>query len=294
MTKYNRTKKRKKAYNQAVQQNEDYFQIYMDWILSLAMNRFKYVGLPESCDSRYLERVLLNKGYATIAKPLNSNESFVSLNAIWNGNFNLYGNPSKWQAYSEYTPNWRFDVTPENGIFIWDNESRSCPWRILEKFAMDLAKIQRSRELNRVMQNTPLILTCPPDGKQEAENILNSIFCGQPAIGMYQNNQMNFEALNVSVDYQAATYQTDFENTFNQIYSYLGIKNITKKNERMIEDEVLTQNEPCSIMAINALASRQKALEKFNKRFGYNAKVFWNGDLSSYTALTLGAEDGRY
>lgn len=287
MTKYNRAKKRKKAFNQAEQQNEEYFVIYLDWILSLAMNRFKYFGLPETCDSRYLERALLNKGYATIARPANTNESFVSLNAIWNGNFNIYGNPTKWKAYSQYNQNWKFDVTPENGVFIWDNESRSCPWRILEKFAYDLAKIQRSRELNRTMQNTPLVLTCPPEGKQEAENIMMSIFTGQPAIGMFQNNGINFDALNVNVEYKADTYQRDFENTFNQIYSYLGIKNLTRKNERMIEDEVLSQNEPCTIMATNALASRQRALDKFNKRFGFNSTVVWNKDLAIQPPLEL-------
>ena len=46
--------------------NQRVYAKNLDICLALAMNRFRWVNLPETCDARYLEWQLHTKGYATI------------------------------------------------------------------------------------------------------------------------------------------------------------------------------------------------------------------------------------
>ena len=43
---------------------------YQDQIYQLALTRYQWVGLPKTVDPLYLERVLLFRGWATIAHPI--------------------------------------------------------------------------------------------------------------------------------------------------------------------------------------------------------------------------------
>lgn len=49
--------------------NEQSFMFYRLWILTLAMSRYKWIGLPPTCDARFLEKTLALEGVATISTP---------------------------------------------------------------------------------------------------------------------------------------------------------------------------------------------------------------------------------
>ena len=71
----------------------------LDLLLSLAINRFRWEGLPETCDARYLEKILHRNGIATLSfKADEPVQVFTTLQAMPTGEYNMYGLPTKWRA----------------------------------------------------------------------------------------------------------------------------------------------------------------------------------------------------
>lgn len=79
--------------------NDQAFLTYRLWILTLAISRFKWTGLPDTCDERYLEQVLATDGVATISTPAGGTV-WTSTQAVTNGSPNIYMTPRSWRSFS--------------------------------------------------------------------------------------------------------------------------------------------------------------------------------------------------
>lgn len=91
----NDTERTTLAIGRARPYNQELALIYEDWIMGLALSRFRWEGLPETCNERYLEWTLLTEGVATIAKNAGV---WYSLQAIQQGQPNKYDLPQRWRA----------------------------------------------------------------------------------------------------------------------------------------------------------------------------------------------------
>lgn len=277
-----KTKKPRDVYNQAVARNSDYYRIYADWIIGVALNRFKWDNLPETCDERSLELMLLYHGYATIARPNESSDLWLTMGAVFDGRFDIYGNPVKWRTWSRWNNDWDFEVTPFNGVFGWDSSSRRSPWNAINKFAEELTRIKKAREVNRIVQNTPFAVNCPPESRKEAENMLASILEGQPAVGCMKTRDgeilTDVNTINVNVPYQPDAFDTDQKNAMGEALNFLGIEYLPRKQERVIEEEVSANSEGVVKKRLDYLNARKRMADEFNALTDnrYNVKVRWN------------------
>ncbi len=53
----------------SAQRNKQFATMLRNEIIAMALSRYKWVNLPDTCDERYLEMILLTQGIATIAAP---------------------------------------------------------------------------------------------------------------------------------------------------------------------------------------------------------------------------------
>ena len=60
---------RNELYWQTGDYNSRLFWTFRAQIMALALNRYKWINLPPTCDERYLEMILLTQGLASIAFP---------------------------------------------------------------------------------------------------------------------------------------------------------------------------------------------------------------------------------
>ena len=111
--------------------DRDASMIYEDQLMAIAMSRFEWRGLPDTCDARYLEWCLLAEGCATLAV---SNGSLYSLMAVQQGAPNMYDNPRAWIARGQ-TGEYQFPCDWRNGVFVWDNDLRVSTLYKLRYFA---------------------------------------------------------------------------------------------------------------------------------------------------------------
>ena len=254
-------------YWQTSDYNSALFMMYRQQIIKLAMNRFKWINLPPTCNERYLEMTLLFQGIATIAFPSRQRGTFYSTQVAQMSPPNVYDNPTKW--FSVGNNGWRFKCSNRNGVIVWDNRARYPLMQMVDMWARELVDVRRTKQLNRMHVKTPYLIKCSPEQEQQAENIYKQMAGGEPAIITTTGiENIDIDVIKTDVPYLGEELTAEEINTWQQIYQMLGIENLTFKAERMVQDEVNKRDEPSDLMALDGLNCRREACEQLNNRFG--------------------------
>lgn len=271
-------------------QSDNYnFRAYhknLDMLLALAINRFRWVNLPDTCDARYLEKVLHRNGIATLSyKADEPTRIFTTLTAMPNGEYNMYGLPVRWRAVG-YDGLTDYDVDNTNGELCYYSFSRISPWNALEIFARKMTHYERTEDVNLSQQMTPFIGIAPQEKRLELINLLKQFEGGEPAIlgddGLGKLVD-NVKTLNLGIPLITEELARSNQNVLNQALLYLGIPHLAfEKGERMIEDEARANTAPTNIMLLDCLQARREFCEKVNRKFGLDVQVYFNEDIESY------------
>ena len=266
----------------ALNYNERLYNTYLNQIMQLAISRFEWRGLPATVDPIWLERTLLCKGCATIARPRKGSKRgfWYAAYVMTDGPLNIYDRPSKWVAYSHDIL--RFKVGPTNGVLVYDNVTRVPMLDAIDLAVRELVDIQKTKQVNRFHQKVPYILMTDPDTELSAENLLLNIMSGEPAtVANNAISQIQTYTLETKVPYLGADLTAAEQNVWNRIYTMLGIANVTFKSERMIEDEVRSMSEPASMMSLSGLLERRRAADMLSNLTGNEVSVIWRADNQS-------------
>ena len=273
-----KSKRRGRTFWQSAWMNDQAYLTYRLWILTLAINRYRWVGLPETCDPRFLEETLALYGVATISTPEGAG-IWTSTQAVTNGTPGLYGTPQSWRSFG---PNgFGYDVTPKNGVLVYNSQLRSpFPQGFVDMYARRLADYDRAADINIQQQKRPWIITAPQEKVNDLVNIYKQAAGGEPAIlgirGL--SNEIDIQALGTQVPLIVSELDDGKRRIWNEIYTFLGIENLTQKAERMIQDEVTKNDMPASIMALDGLNARRTAAEFLNSRHGFDCTCVWDYD----------------
>ena len=262
------------------------FQKNFDMLLSLALNRFRWEGLPETCDSRFLEWVLHRNGIATLSYDESQpTRVFTTLQAMPNGEYNMYGLPVRWRAvgFNSLTD---YECSNENGALCYYSNSRFSPWNALEIYARKMAHYERTEDVNLSQQMKPFIGIAPQEKKMELVNLLKQIEGGEPAI-LGDSGLLDLvnkvTVIDTKVPIITEELARSHQNVLNQALLFLGIPHLAfEKGERMIEDEARANTAPTNVMLLDCLKSRRDFCDVVNRRFKLNVHVYFNEDLESY------------
>lgn len=256
----------------------------MSMLISLAVNRFRWVGLPETCDERFLEWQLHRNGIATICHQENFPDIWQSLIASPQSPFDAYGYPLKWRAtgWGNATD---YEVTPETGELCYYSRSRTNPWNALDIYAQKLTRYDRTEDINLNHQRKPWVLVAPQAQVQQLENLLKQIagfeeyVLGDKGLG---NMVDKIDKIDTGVPLITEDLARSRLNVLNDALMFLGIPHLAfEKGERMIEDEARANTAPTNIMLLDCLSARRDFAKKL-KRFGLNVEVYFNDDFESY------------
>lgn len=289
MGKKNRSR-RNDFYHDNFWQSDNYnFRSYnknLDMLISIAINRFRWVNLPETCDSRFLERTLLRYGLATLCfKEDEPVRIYNTLQAMPNGVYNMYGLPIQWRAVG-YDGLTDYPVTDANGELCFYSNSRFIPWNALEIFARKMTHYERTEDVNLTNQMQPYIYIAPQEKKMELVNLVKQIQGGEPAVmgdtGLLDLVQ-NVTAIDTKTPLITEELARCWQNELNRALLWLGVPHLAfEKGERMIEDEARANTAPTNIMLMDCLKARRDFCDKVNRKFGLDIKVYFNEDLESY------------
>ena len=261
------------------------YQMYFDMLLSLAMNRFRWEGLPDTCDARFLEMSLHRNGIATLSHSKDTPDIYTTLYAMPNGEYNMYGYPTKWRAVG-YDGLTDYECDNSNAALCYYSRSRVSPWNSLEIFARKMAHYARTEDVNLSQQMKPFIGSAPQEKRNELVNLLKQVEGGEPAI-LGDNGLLDLVQKVTVIDTQVPFIGEELARGLtNVLYSallFLGVPHLAfEKGERMIEDEARANSAATNIMLLDCLSARRDFCKVANERFGLELACYFNDDWESY------------
>lgn len=289
MGKKNRSKRRD-FYGDRFWESESYnFRTYnknLDMLLALAINRFRWEGLPDTCDARFLEKTLHRTGIATLsAKRGEPVPVYMTLQAMPYGEYNAYGIPTKWRAVG-YDGLTDYECDNDNAALCYYSFTRFTPWNALEIYARKLTHYERTEDVNLTQQMSPWFAVAPQEKRLELVNLFKQVTGGEPVV-LGDPNMLdlvnNVKTFDLQVPLITEELARSWQNTLNQALLYLGIPHLAfEKGERMIEDEARANTAPTNIMLLDCLQARRQFCDTVNRRFDLDVHVYFNDDFESY------------
>ena len=272
-------KRRKTFFDESAMLNNRAYNYYMTRFSELALSVFKWKGLPDSIDERFLELTLYSDGQAVFFK--DEVLGYLCLQAAVNGPFDVYRVPIRRRAYA--ANGYQKQLNRNDSVIIWNNKLHTNTEPDMRVFARRLWDLDRTIEVNARAQKTPVMLQGPEEQRLTLLNMYKEydgnapVICGDKNLNLEGFKSINTQAPFVGLDlYQLKTQ------IWNEALTYLGISNLTiQKKERVNTDEV-TRSMGGTLASRNArLEARKKAAEEINKMFDLDISVHFKEDLDS-------------
>ena len=259
--------------------------MYFDMLLSIALNRFRWEGLPDTCDARFFEKTLHRNGIATLAHSTDTPDVLNTLQAMPQGEYDMYGYPTKWRAVG-YNGLTDYPCTNDNAALCYYNWSRTSPWNTLEIYARKMAHYSRTEDVNLSQQMKPFIGIAPQEKRMELVNLFKQVEGGEPVIlgdnGLYDMASKT-TVIDTKVPFIGEELSQGCMNVLAQALLFLGVPHLAfEKGERMIEDEARANTAATNVMLLDCLQARRDFCKIANERFGLNLQVYFNDDFESY------------
>ena len=248
------------------------FLDYYERLKILALSRFEWVNLPPTCNERFLERVLFENGVACFCKH-KVNDGLINLRVTPSAEMNVYEESVGYTAYSVgYSEYYESDEI----VIVRNNYLSRCTEETISLFAWRLAELVRTTDINITAQKTPVIIRCNEKERLTFKNLFNQYDGNAPVI--YGTKSLDMDSMKVyktDAPYLVDKLTEQKRQVWNDALSFLGINSnpSANKRERLITDEVNSNNEQLSTMINACLSTRQQAVKELNEKFGLNVEV---------------------
>ena len=276
---------------------------YIDRLKMLAVSLFTWKNLDKHAGfgaSRFLELSLYEDGRGVFIK--DDELGYMALKVNPSDKLNVYQLPTKVMAWSiGYNKNYDFDDV----VYIMNNELQKPTREFMELFAYRLYETERTIDINLQAQKTPILIEGDTKTILTLKNVYMQYSGNTPFI--FGNKQFDISnklnVLKTDAPYIIDKLDVHKHQIFNDALTVLGIDNAnTDKKERLITNEV-ESNEQLITYYLNCFyKTRKKACEDINEKFGLDIEIELNKDVIDLLNITendiinydeVGVEDGK-
>lgn len=245
---------------------------YYERLKALALSRFEWVGLPETCNQRFLEKVLFSDGMACFCKH-HENGGLLSLRVTPSAELNVYEESVSYRAFGV---GYEHEYPLDDIVVVRNNYMNKSTESSIELFALRLANIERTIDVNLNAQKTPVIIRCDEKERVTFKNLFNQYDGNAPIIfGTKSLDTEKFKVFKTEAPYLVDKLNEQKRQMWNEALAFLGINSnpSADKRERLITDEVNANNEQTETMLLSNHSTRLQACEELKQKFGIDATV---------------------
>lgn len=252
---------------------------YYDRLKEIAISCFDWKNVPETVNIRYLETVLFEKGWADFFQ--DDVLGYLGLTATLQGQLDVYREPLRTRAFASNGYNQQLNST--NSVIIYNNMLHTNSVDACEMFAMRLANIDRTIDININAQKTPVLIKASENERLSMQNTYAQYDGNMPYIFATDTfNSDNITVLKTDAPFVAPQLYELKTNIWNEALTYLGIANVNiTKRERLVSDEVDRSQGGSIASRFSRLDMRKEACDKINRMFGLNMSVDFREELDT-------------
>ena len=255
---------------------------YLNRLKLLAISLFKWKGLDDIAGygaSRFLELALYENGRACFLK--DENLGYLALKVNPSDKLNVYNLPEKVMAWSiGYNKTLPFDSV----VYIMNNELELPTSQTLSLFAYRLYETERTIDTNLIAQKTPVLIEGDTKTIVTLKNVYMQYSGNIPFI--FGNKQFDISnklnVLKTDAPYLVDKLELHKHEIWNEALTYLGIDNAnTDKKERLITDEVESNNDLISYYLNCFYKTRKQSCDLINEKYGLNIEIELNKEITN-------------
>lgn len=270
----------KKYITYADTRNSEVFWYNFNRLKLKAISMFEWINLPKEIDERYLELMLCQNGYVCFFKDqiVPDVDTYFALQCTLGGRFNVYNIPTVYQIYT--ASGYQTRRTAEDSVIIYNNLLHSPTVPLLMYHAYNIANVERTIEINLNQLKRPYIFLVPENQRFTFTKLVNDIKNNQDVIiGNKDLNLDNVNPVNTITPNNTLDLYTLKKRYYNEALTDMGINNLNvDKKERLVSDEVSSNDEDVLINRNSMLYARKIACKQINDMFGLNVDVKFRND----------------
>lgn len=265
----------KDAFRDAILMNDSTYVDYLERMKKICLSMFEWQNLPTSMNARFIEMCLFYNGQAALL--YDDNYGYINTMAADGGYINIYGLPTELNCYS-YRFNQRrslymTDTGEEKGsecILVMNNYERVPTCATVNLFAYRLAEAQRTADVNIKAQRTPILLTTDQKQLFTLKKMYEEYDGNTPAIFADKNTITPdaLKAIKTDAPFIAQNIMDYKREIWNEFLTFMGISNLSEKRERMVTNEIDSNNELVNLNLQALLIPRKEACRQFNEKYG--------------------------
>lgn len=277
----------KKETDLAMLNNNKTYIDYLNRLRLIATSLFTWDKLDEYAGtgaSRFLEQSLFDLGRGCFV--YDPELGYLALKANPSDRLNVYNLPVKVMAWSiGYNKQYDFDDI----VYIMNNELMLPTADTINLIAYRLYETERTIDTNLIAQKTPVLIEGDTKTILTLKNMYMQYSGNTPFIfgnKTYDiSNRLN--ALKTDAPYLIDKLENHKHNLWNEAMTFLGIDNAnTDKKERLITDEVESNNDLVNYYLNCFYKTRKKACDEINAKFGLDISIKLNKDILDLLKVT--------
>lgn len=234
-----------------------------DKLKLLALDTFTWTGLPAGMESEHIEEALYGVGGAFFFN--DNRKGTLCLPAVPGGRLNVYREPLN-LIVTGY--NYSKTINKAKGVYIKNNKIKKPTRIFIQKYAALMTTTESVIRANLNQQKFPYVVGTNEDNELTVKSIFKKVEEGCPII--YAGEGFDFESLRV-IETNAPYLLDrllDFKyETEREILTFLGLNNSYEKKERLVVDEVNSNNEYIYRNVAHQYEERIKARDAIREMF---------------------------
>ena len=239
----------------------------------LSLNMFRWEGLPQTIESRHIENSLFNYGLCLIVN--DDDLGFISVPCNYGAYMNVNNVPTEVITSGfNYIKTFDYIRKDKNKCqLILNNDLAIGNEQYIFDYAQRMFEVENCIRVNINQQKFPWFVNTTPNNKKTMEVMFEKVLNGEPYILGSKDQIGSVEVLTLNTPYIADKlneYKYELER---EVLSFHGLNNNFEKKERLLVDEVNSNNDFIDRNVELMYRQRQLACEQMNEKFGWNVKV---------------------
>ena len=248
---------------------DEYLRNYT-YYKNIALNVYTWENLPNGIEPRHIERALFEKGEAFFFD--DELLGFMCLPSSGTNNLNVYGDATSVMVNGH---GFCKQLNIKKGVRILNNDSATPTHSHVDHYSRKLAEVESLMDQNLNQQRFPYFLKATKSTEFSLRAMFKKMMEGETGIIVNKDhlNGDSIEVMNTEVPYLLDRLQAQLECYRKELLTFLGINSSVEKKERLLVDEVNSNNDYINMSLDLGLKQRQLAADKINEMFGLDIKV---------------------